>query len=308
METIKCYNCEKPVVKEKRELTRQRKRGRYKFYCGLSYSATKSNLDNPRAGNMDNLISGNRRDEYTQFRFFTTKKKGRINRVISIDEAYLTVLWKQQDGKCPFTGWDLLLPDHVEGWKTGNTIKSASLDRIDNAIDYAENNVRFISVMANYARNTFTDEQVIDFCHATTNYHSSPNIIANDIIQPPSEESMRWFLKCAKQRKNKGECNLDLTYLANVWIKQSGRCVLSGQKLILPMKRGGITIECWPQGHFPINASLDRIDNSLGYVQGNVRFIGVMANYGRATFTDLEFIEFCEAVANHHPTKLNEFK
>ena len=42
----------------------------------------------------------------------------------------------------------------------------ASIDRIDNDLGYIEGNVRFVSVMYNYARNNFTDEQVLQFAQA----------------------------------------------------------------------------------------------------------------------------------------------
>ena len=44
------------------------------------------------------------------------------------------------------------------------------------------------------------------------------------------------------------------------------------------------------------SASLDRIDNSKGYVQGNVRFVSVMFNFARNKFSDEEVIEFAQAV------------
>jgi hypothetical protein len=46
-------------------------------------------------------------------------------------------------------------------------------------------------------------------------------------------------------------------------------------------------------------ASLDRIDNSKPYVQGNVRFISLMANYAKNDMTDAELVGFCKAVASN---------
>lgn len=40
-----------------------------------------------------------------------------------------------------------------------------SIDRIDNRIGYRESNVRVVWLIENLARNTFTDKQVIEFCH-----------------------------------------------------------------------------------------------------------------------------------------------
>lgn len=47
----------------------------------------------------------------------------------------------------------------------------------------------------------------------------------------------------------------------------------------------------------PLSPSIDRIDNRKGYVEGNCRLVCFIANLGRNDFTDAEFIEVCEAVA-----------
>ena len=78
----------------------------------------------------------------------------------------LKSLWEGQRGVCPFSGWDLLLPDSTRGWGSGPDPRNASLDRIDCSKGYVEDNVRFVSVMANLARQRFTDEQLREFCEA----------------------------------------------------------------------------------------------------------------------------------------------
>lgn len=77
------------------------------------------------------------------------------------------MLFEKQAGKCPVTGWEMILPDSTrKGWDGGNNPRNASLDRIDNDKGYVEGNVRFVSLIANMARQTFTDEQVVEFCKA----------------------------------------------------------------------------------------------------------------------------------------------
>ena len=46
----------------------------------------------------------------------------------------------------------------------------------------------------------------------------------------------------------------------------------------------------------PDQASLDRIDNSKGYVKGNVRFVALIYNYARNGFDDEAVLAFCNAV------------
>jgi len=142
----------------------------------------KLNEENPPKGNLKNLIP-NQFDEFSPFRWFIrttkqrTKSKNRSNekfQEFNLSLEYLKDLWKKQSGICPLTGCNLILPKG-----TGNEVAwenkspyNASLDRIDNSIGYLEGNVRFISVMANYARNTFSDDQLIEFCQQVSSFRN----------------------------------------------------------------------------------------------------------------------------------------
>lgn len=102
----------------------------------------------------------------------------------------------------------------------------------------------------------------------------------------------RWFVLRARQRAaKKGPTNLTPSFLKELWEKQGGICSFTGWVLLLPDSTNG-----WKAGPHPKNASLDRIDNSRGYVQGNVRFVSVMANTARGQFSDEELRQFCRAV------------
>lgn len=119
-------------------------------------------------GNPDNVTTraDNRRDKYTPFRWFVSRAKYRKKHVTNITVEYLKELWETQGGICPFTGWGLILPYGSLGFKDGPDPRNASVDRIDCSKGYIEGNVRFISVMANLARQRFTDGQVRQFCQA----------------------------------------------------------------------------------------------------------------------------------------------
>ncbi|MGH7039895.1 MAG: hypothetical protein ACREE4_13740 [Stellaceae bacterium] len=66
---------------------------------------------------------------------------------------------------------------------------------------------------------------------------------------------------------------------------QSGRCVLTGRTLLWGTK--GVQRD---------TLSIDRIDQSRGYVLGNVRLVTYQANFARNRFSDEELFEFCKAV------------
>jgi hypothetical protein len=122
----------------------------------------------PPKGDVSRLIPNNRRDEFTEFRYFVKKaeardkKKNRLDSM-DLDLQYIKDLWASQDGKCAITGEELVLPSNSEGWPNYNPY-NASLDRIDNSIGYVKGNVRFVAHIANIARGPYTDEELKIFC------------------------------------------------------------------------------------------------------------------------------------------------
>lgn len=52
----------------------------------------------------------------------------------------------------------------------------------------------------------------------------------------------------------------------------------------------------WEYGHHPQNASLDRLDQTKGYIKGNVRFVALIVNYARHSWTDNDVVTFARAV------------
>ena len=97
----------------------------------------------------------------------------------------------------------------------------------------------------------------------------------------------RPILKRAKQRKHQ-EFNINLKDLKKIWDTQKGKCYILGHDLILPDDKQII--------NHNFLASLDRIDNSKGYIKNNVRFVCATINYAKNKFDDIflkEFILLC---------------
>lgn len=102
--------------------------------------------------------------------------------------------------------------------------------------------------------------------------------------------SYRWFILRSKSRMK--EHSVDAEFLRSLWESQAGICPLTGWGLILPLDSSGFSVSYGAR-----NASLDRIDNDLGYVRGNVRFVALIANLARARFSDADLLDFCRSVA-----------
>lgn len=86
--------------------------------------------------------------------------------------------------------------------------------------------------------------------------------------------------KCSDSKKRAAKMgfdyNLDLKYMTELWIKQKGRCELTGQ--IMSFYPGSQ----WNKN--PLSCSIDRIDNKKGYIKGNVRLLTHWANNAKSTW------------------------
>ena len=102
-------------------------------------------------------------DKYTPFRYQLKKIKNKNRKGCTLTLADVKQLWERQGGRCPLTGCKMKLKD-FKSVSDSPQWYDASIDRLDNSKPYEKGNVRFICVMANYARNNFTDKDLIEFC------------------------------------------------------------------------------------------------------------------------------------------------
>lgn len=82
-------------------------------------------------------------------------------------------------------------------------------------------------------------------------------------------------------------CTMTNDHVLEVWLRQKGRCALSGVKL-----------KCWAGKHDPMSASIDRIDPRKGYVDGNIRFLAWCVNSFRCHMTDKEVVRIARAIVS----------
>jgi len=89
----------------------------------------------------------------------------------------------------------------------------------------------------------------------------------------------------AKRRNIK--FNLSKKYLWELFISQNEKCALTNQQL------------WFGRNSFPheTNASLDRIDSSVGYIKGNVQWVHKDINKVKGSLNQKYFIELCKMVA-----------
>lgn len=84
--------------------------------------------------------------------------------------------------------------------------------------------------------------------------------------------------------------NITLNDLKFLWENCKGTCQLSGQKLLIADTR-------YKKSHGFSTASVDRKDNTKGYIPGNIWFVHKDINDMKGTLQVDEFIRWCERVA-----------
>jgi hypothetical protein len=173
---INCAGCGVVFEKFAPEVKRQQRTNPNRdFYCTMSCYAKSKGKNNLGMtliyGRPENLLKGKNLDEYSSFRYFMRKARERRN-YTDLDLPYLQALWTEQGGQCAISGIQMWLPIHGQAWteQTGDPWKP-SLDRIDNSKPYIKGNVRFVCVIANFARHDFSDEQLLKFCRAVVRHH-----------------------------------------------------------------------------------------------------------------------------------------
>jgi len=98
----------------------------------------------------------------------------------------------------------------------------------------------------------------------------------------------------AKSRKL--EVGITLEDIWNLFLKQDRKCALSGVKLGFAPTRKTIQLQ---------TASLDRIDASKGYIEGNIQWIHKHLNAMKWKLTDEDFIGWCREVVQYQDQKVS---
>lgn len=96
---------------------------------------------------------------------------------------------------------------------------------------------------------------------------------------------------CVFQRRAKRrglEFNITIQYAWELYERQEGRCALTG----VPISFG--------RWHKQPTASLDRIDNEKGYVEGNLQWVHKSVNIMRNIYSVEHFVQVCLLVARQH--------
>lgn len=84
--------------------------------------------------------------------------------------------------------------------------------------------------------------------------------------------------------------DISIEYLWELFIIQNAKCALTGREIILSRS----------YSDRKQTASVDRIDPSKGYIEGNVQWVHKAVNFAKQSMNQQEFINMCIEVAQKH--------
>jgi len=107
-----------------------------------------------------------------------------------------------------------------------------------------------------------------------------------------------WNSHILRRRKSKKrqdiKVSISIEYAWQLFLKQNKKCALTGLDIVIANRRN--------KQHN--TASLDRIDSSIGYVEGNVQWLHKDINMLKNIYDQDYFIKMCKLVADYNIKKL----
>lgn len=96
-----------------------------------------------------------------------------------------------------------------------------------------------------------------------------------------------WYKSFENSALHRGlDWQLNIEDIDCLYEEQNGRCALSGWKI------------GWSEVGWNHTASLDRIDNNIGYTVDNIQLVHKIINMSRGSLSVEDFITMCESVAD----------
>ena len=101
-----------------------------------------------------------------------------------------------------------------------------------------------------------------------------------------------------RKRFSKHEWQITPSDIAGLWFSQGGLCAITGRNMTT--ERG--------EGTVYTNASIDRIDSSIGYRKDNIHLVCNIVNLMKNTLSVAQLHDWCEAVLAHRDDPLKHQK
>lgn len=168
MTELTCQHCNRTFARPTKEAKRNQSRGR-RMFCSRSCGG--KHLIKEKLGGYRSDVTplakwreanpGAASRPRNPFGRVLRSVKARHNHECDLTVEYLISLWDAQRAICPYTGFSMSVPQRHKGHTQDP--RMGSLDRIDSSKGYIKGNVEFVCLSVNYAKSTFSRQDMIDF-------------------------------------------------------------------------------------------------------------------------------------------------
>jgi len=113
----------------------------------------------------------------------------------------------------------------------------------------------------------------------------------NGVVKEEDGVRLSWLRTYKIGAKARGlDFNITAGDIRKLYDEQEGICALSGQPILLPQS----------SKYQSVTASIDRIDNSKGYISDNIQLVHKRINILRGALSVEDFVELCKMVAEYN--------
>lgn len=113
--------------------------------------------------------------------------------------------------------------------------------------------------------------------------------------------SISWWNRHVKDAANARNLIVDISIeeAYQIFLNQNGKCIYTGISLEFPKTPS-------KKDRNLGTASIDRIDNTKGYISGNIQWVHKKINYMKHIMSHEEFIQWCNLVTNNYKLGVNQ--
>jgi len=197
--------------------------------------------------------------------------------ILEVDYNYIINLYYKQNKKCAIS--------NIQMTHKYNNLSSISIDRINSNIGYVDGNVQLVCKFINLAKGNKKDEYTKSFVRTLINgditNHDSYIAESCSKATRSMERSYDSYIRSKIFRVK--PCIYDVTpeYVLTLLKNQNYRCIISG--VLMTHKF-----------NYYSTVSIDRINNKLGYIKGNIQLVCQFINLGKNVHTNAEVAEFLQ--------------
>lgn len=221
------------------------------------------------------------------YRINKNAKRRKIPVKVSLDD--IDRLLASQDYRCALSGLSI---------ECLSKQPSGSLDRIDCSEPYTISNLQWTHKDINVMRMNLTVDRFIYLCRliqkrkdfnvskcfpTKKQVNHCPLKLARKWYYTDNISSLVWYRIVNGARSRGYDLKVDLRMLDRLLVNQKFKCMFTG-----------LSIQCSKQ---KFTASLDRIDNNLGYIPDNIQWVHKDINLMKQDFDQKYFISLCRKVA-----------